>query len=87
MRKTGYAVLALLAATVLVGAGCSGYQQAQVSAPEVRQKGSADAAVDAMINAGATEDSLQQDAANDANQYSADKTEINAYGDASYEPQ
>lgn len=95
--KRNLAYAAAVAALLLVGAGCTAResttteleQQGRPAAPEGAMKpkaeGSVDATVDAVIKDAGDEQELQRGAENDATELDADKAELNAYGDASYE--
>lgn len=95
-KRIGY--YGAVAALLLVGAGCQGAvkQEAEVGAPEegsamIRQEDTSkpgdgiDTSVDAIIGGAEDEKKAQAEMEADADEVSADKDSINAYGDSSYE--
>src|SRR5258708_845736 len=86
-----------VAALLLVGAGCGASvsenanvetQKGTNEAPKMEQKsenGEIDASVDGMLKSSDDEKAEQADAEKDAGEVDADKTDINAFGEASYE--
>lgn len=94
-------LLAIGTALIFVGAGCGARQQTstdldlkmppkagtelEADVKMEANEGSVDAAVEATVEGMMEEQEAQQEAEADASQLEADKAEINAYGEGSYE--
>ena len=97
MRKK-YAFAAAMASLLLVGAGCGAKQDtsAQLQLPprpegameaktDMKAEGSVDATVDGILEDDDAEQELLHGSDSDAMELDADKTELNAYSESSYE--